>query len=189
MNYQLIINIKPNGLIDIQSYGVIENARSGKIESYTDGWFNEEISHQDKKNGVYNVIKVNRESCELEIFNDPLGQKPLYFSIDDEFWIASDSIWGVVKGRLDLGLPIIPDEGAFIKMRYFKFILPFRQTIVEGIYRLPPGVVFNYSHKTRDFNFKKNNLLLQNPDRSISIEVAAKQMHERLDQCFSYISE
>ena len=118
-----------------------------------------------KLRGMFVVVLIDRNNSELKIYVDKLGEKPIYWSSQDQFFIYSSEIIPLLKSNLvemSLDTTQIP---AFIK--YGHTLDPY--TVVKNVYRMSGGTFLTYSMKdnsvrqTRYWDYlDKNSSILSN---------------------------
>ena len=126
-----------------------------------------------KLRGMFVVIIIDKKTSELKIYVDKLGEKPIYWSRQDQFFTYSSEIIPLLKSNLvemSLDTTQIP---AFIK--YGHTLDPY--TVVKNVYRVPGGTFLTYSmecnsvQETRYWDCLATNSVVLNPVTELNLEL------------------
>jgi asparagine synthase (glutamine-hydrolysing) len=94
-------------------------------------------------NGIFAFAIWDRDEKTLRLVRDPLGVKPLYYSLQDGRLAFSSEL----KALLELGLPRRIDTDAFNAYARLLYV-PGERTMIQGIRKLLPGHVLTFAHGT-----------------------------------------
>ncbi len=94
----------------------------------------------DKIKGMFAFSIFDRHENSLFLARDPLGIKPLYYYLDDNYFLFSSEIRSLLASGLiqkDLNFTGVYQFLVFGRIKY-------PQTIIKGIYEIPPGNFLKY---------------------------------------------
>ena len=92
----------------------------------------------DQLRGMYAFAIYDQKKKQIILARDPIGKKPLYYYWDGERLIFASEIKAILTAFHSLKIPVTVSDFAlcgYLKNQY----VPGTQTLIEGIYRLPPG--------------------------------------------------
>ena len=107
-------------------------------------WGNRCYQHFD---GMYAILIIDKKNNKFSIARDRLGVKPLFFKNDKEdFYVASEqkAIINILNYNPSL------DQNSLLYYLNFQSV-PNNKTLFNGILKLPPGFVYEYNLKNRNF--------------------------------------
>ena len=94
-----------------------------------------------KLRGMFVVVLIDKKTDKLKIYVDRLGEKPIYWSRKDQFFIYSSEIVPLLKSKLVEMILETKQVPAYIK---YGFTLdPY--TFVQNVYRVSGGTFLTYS--------------------------------------------
>jgi len=150
---------------------------------YVDGWMDENILNLDDKidhipPGVFNWVKIIPKQKEIRIINDPLGQRQLFFSMDNNGFVISSNFWEVINHIRNCELNWDAIEDNIVGIRISK---PY-DTYVKNVYVLPAGVMatINWGSNSK-FKLEHHSKFQQRPNNKLKIEDAIDETVNSLD--------
>ncbi len=147
--YVLVFNGEIYNFLEVKSellqHGYTFNS-SSDTEVLLHAWHCWQEKSLDKLNGMFAFALYNRETKELVIARDRLGEKPLYYLLNDEGIIFASEIKAILKafpGQLNVN-PSAVD--CLLGIGY----VPGTMSMVMGINKLSPGhyAIVNHGDKT-----------------------------------------
>jgi len=96
------------------------------------------LNFLDQLRGMFAFALYDQKKKQIIIARDPIGKKPLYYYWDEERFIFASEIKAILTAFQSLKIPIAVSGSAlcaYLKNQY----VPGPQTLIKGIYRLPPG--------------------------------------------------
>ena len=94
----------------------------------------------------------DQKKKQILLARDPIGKKPLYYSWDGKQLIFASEIKAILTAFSGLKIPIRVSGSAlcgYLKNQY----VPGSQTLIEGIYQVPPGTGMILSLETKQCSF------------------------------------
>ncbi len=131
----------------------IENQLNSSLDFLSDNW-----PVGDNITGTFSVTNLDKKSGELILCNDPIGIYPLYYCIEDEKVLISNSIiWlGAISGNE------LDETGVFQKAHAPEFSNIGSRTILKNCKRLLPGEWLKINNEGKVIERKFDNSLFQN---------------------------
>ncbi len=153
-----------------------EASTSELIVHAYDAW-KEDFIH--RLNGPFALAVFDEEKEMLLIARDRFGQKPLYWTVQGEYWLFSTDI----KGLLATGaVPQTPSPAALASYLYFGFI-PQDLSAIQGVNKLLPGHYLKvnlHRQSTIDQYWSYSDHL--QTQASLSKEAIDEQLGERIEK-------
>jgi asparagine synthase (glutamine-hydrolysing) len=126
-----------------------------------------------KLRGMFVVVLIDKKTSELKIYVDKLGEKPIYWSRKDQFFIYSSEIIPLLKSKLVEMILDTKQIPAYIKYGYT--LDPY--TVVKNVYRVSGGTFLTYSMKdnsvrqTKYWNFLDTSYSILNPVTELNLQI------------------
>lgn len=139
-----------------------------------DLWSIDELSRKIK--GIYTVFIYEASSQVLKVFNDYLGQKPMYYARSgSSFTIASE-----IKPIIQISeMSAVPDYKRIAQYLEYGLTDNGRHTFFEGVNRLRPGEVLEYDGEKLE---KRNYADLGEDERDLKLQ----EIQNSLEDAFNY---
>ncbi len=126
----------------------------------------------DKINGMFAFSIYDADTNQLFSARDRLGVKPFYYSWNNGIFEICSQIKPMLAGRN------INNDA--VSMFLDCMFIPSPYTIVEGVYKLPPGNFMEFDLNTNTLNIKEYWNLKPVKIKDISYEDAKQELHELL---------
>lgn len=138
-------------------------------------------------NGVYNSIFLSTTPKSLEITNDPLGQRPLYYHEAGDYLYVGSCFWDImetVSNKSPSGL----NEEALESLLKLRRIVPAHHTLHRQIFVLPAGArLFKLGGAPLQLSHVTG--MQQKSDNRISSRDAARELKRNMQQGLSRIRD
>lgn len=126
----------------------------------------------DKINGMFAFSIYDADTNTLFSARDRLGVKPFYYSWNDGTFEICSQIKPLIEGKK------INEEA--VSMFLDCMFVPSPYTIVEGVFKLPPGNYMEFDLNTNSLSIKEYWNLKQVEIKDITYEDAKKELHDLL---------
>ncbi len=138
----------------------------------------------DKITGMFSLVVWDKKEKNLFLAIDPLGKKPLYWSVDDKSLIFASEIKSILRYKKFKKILNYQSLSEFFKFSYIKA----PNTIFKGLNKLEAGTFLIFS---RELKFKKyrywepKNFLYSSTDLVTSESTIVEELHEILNTSVS----
>lgn len=134
-------------------------------------------------NGMYAFAFIDLEEDSLTLARDPWGMKPLYYYLDDRYFIISSEIKGIISSGL-ISMELNADQVPYY-LRYRYTQPPF--TLLKNIFQFEKGSVYRFDLK--NFRLKKQSTFLLTDKKRFEIkekDIPGQIEHLLVDSLFSH---
>jgi len=143
------------------------------------------IIDEKKENGAYNILSYDLLGNSITVKNDKAGTLPLYYYVQNEKIILSNSFWEIVE--------LLEPKERLIDLKELKFLM-FQfgsnmngKTIIEGIRELTTGSELKVDINSCTFSCKRS-YSLESTGEISDINIAVEQAINAINDGYKYIS-
>jgi asparagine synthase (glutamine-hydrolysing) len=104
----------------------------------------------EKLDGMFAFAFYNRRQGRLILARDRMGMKPLYYFVDKDRFIFSSELRGIFEHPIERILDM-RGTAVFFSLGY----VPGNRTLIQNIFKLPPGQYLSYDLKKQTFDLQK----------------------------------
>ncbi|CAM4197720.1 asparagine synthase (glutamine-hydrolyzing) [Cytophagaceae bacterium 50C-KIRBA] len=159
------------------TYGLIAWKSSSDTEVILEGFVREGYSFLSKLNGIFALAIYDQEARELHVLRDPIGIKPLYFSVQGDAVFFSSEVKGLLAFQ---HLKRTVRKQSLVEQLAFMYV-PEPYTMYEEFKKVPPGIYQRYQ-EGKLVDSKSLFEHLHTPISTKSEEVLTEQLHATLEK-------